>query len=102
MKLKIVGREGNYEGTRRASEMIFTIVNKENRLKEKGVIDIVDYRGGDMVTEWLFNGITQGLGLGLEAVAAIGAGIAGLWTLVGIYLGRWFERDNSNLKNSKT
>jgi AAA family ATP:ADP antiporter len=47
-----------------------------------------------MLMAWLFTGLTQGLGLGLAAVAAIGAGIAALWSLVGIYLGRWFEREN--------
>jgi len=102
MILQIVRRAGNYAVTRPAREMLFTLVNQETRFKAKPVIDIVAYRGGDMVTAWLFTGLTQGLGLGLAAVAAIGAGIAGLWTLVGIYLGRWFESDNSNLKNSKT
>jgi len=34
------------------------------------------------------------LGFGLAAVAAVGAGIAALWSLLGIYLGRWFERDD--------
>ncbi|MDA7786754.1 MFS transporter [Gammaproteobacteria bacterium] len=102
MILQIVRRAGNYAVTRPAREMLFTLVNQETRFKAKPVIDIVAYRGGDMVTAWLFTGLTQGLGLGLAAVAAIGAGIAGLWTLVGIYLGRWFERDNDNFKNSKT
>ena len=102
MILQIVRRAGNYTVTRPAREMLFTLVNQETRFKAKPVIDIVAYRGGDMITAWLFTGLTQGLGLGLAAVAAIGAGIAGLWTLVGIYLGRWFERDNDNFKNSKT
>ena len=102
MILQIVRRAGNYAVTRPAREMLFTLVNQETRFKAKPVIDIVAYRGGDMITAWLFTGLTQGLGLGLAAVAAIGAGIAGLWTLVGIYLGRWFERDNNNFKNSKT
>jgi AAA family ATP:ADP antiporter len=48
-----------------------------------------------MLTAWLFTGLTQGLGLGLAAVAAVGAGIASLWALVGIYLGKWFERDET-------
>ena len=102
MILQIVRRAGNYAVTRPAREMLFTLVNQETRFKAKPVIDIVAYRGGDMITAWLFTGLTQGLGLGLAAVAAIGAGIAGLWALVGIYLGRWFERDNNNFKNSKT
>ena len=93
--LQIIRRAGNYAVTRPAREMLFTLVNQETRFKAKPVIDIVAYRGGDMLTAWLFTGLTQGLGLGLAAVAAVGAGIASLWALVGIYLGKWFERDGT-------
>ena len=95
MVLQIIRRAGNYAVTRPAREMLFTLVNQETRFKAKPVIDIVAYRGGDMLTAWLFTGLTQGLGLGLAAVAAVGAGIASLWALVGIYLGKWFERDET-------
>ena len=95
MILQIIRRAGNYSVTRPAREMLFTLVNQETRFKAKPVIDIVAYRGGDMLTAWLFTGLTQGLGLGLAAVAAVGAGIASLWALVGIYLGKWFERDET-------
>lgn len=92
--LQIIRRAGNYAVTRPAREMLFTRVDRETRFKAKPVIDIVAYRGGDMLMAWLFTGLTQGLGLGLAAVAVVGAGIAALWSLVGIYLGRWFERDD--------
>ena len=92
MVLQIIRRAGNYAVTRPAREMLFTLVNQETRFKAKPVIDIVAYRGGDMLTAWLFTGLTQGLGLGLAAVAAVGAGIASVWALVGIYLGKWFDR----------
>jgi len=91
--LQIVRRAGNYAVTRPAREMLFTRVDRETRFKAKPVIDIVAYRGGDTLMAWFFTGLTQGLGLGLAAVAIVGAGIAALWALVGIYLGRWFERD---------
>ncbi|MDA8916420.1 MFS transporter [Gammaproteobacteria bacterium] len=93
--LQVIRRAGNYAVTRPAREMLFTLVNQETRFKAKPVIDIVAYRGGDMLTAWLFTGLTQGLGLGLAALAAVGAGIASLWALVGIYLGKWFERDET-------
>ena len=93
--LQVIRRAGNYAVTRPAREMLFTLVNQETRFKAKPVIDIVAYRGGDMLTAWLFTGLTQGLGLGLAAVAAVGAGVASLWALVGIYLGKWFERNES-------
>jgi AAA family ATP:ADP antiporter len=94
--LQVIRRAGNYAVTRPAREMLFTRVDRETRFKAKPVIDIVAYRGGDMLMAWLFTGLTQGLGLGLAAVALVGAGIAALWSLVGIYLGRWFEQDESN------
>lgn len=94
--LQIIRRAGNYAVTRPAREMLFTRVDRETRFKAKPVIDIVAYRGGDTVMAWLFTGLTQGLGLGLAAVAIVGAGIAALWAIVGIYLGRWFERDDSS------
>ncbi len=90
--LQIIRRAGNYGLTKPAREVLFTRVDREARFKAKPVIDIVAYRGGDMLMAWLFTGLTQGLGLGLAAVAVVGAGIAALWSMVGIYLGRWFER----------
>ena len=90
--LQVIRRAGNYAVTRPAREMLFTRVDTETRFKAKPVIDIVAYRGGDMLMAWAFTGLTQGLGLGLAAVAAVGAGIAAVWAMVGIYLGRWFEQ----------
>lgn len=92
--LQVIRRAGNYAVTRPAREVLFTRVDRETRFKAKPVIDIVAYRGGDMLMAWAFTGLTQGLGLGLAAVAAVGAAIAALWAMVGIYLGRWFEGDN--------
>jgi AAA family ATP:ADP antiporter len=90
--LQVIRRAGNYAVTRPAREMLFTRVDRETRFKAKPVIDMVAYRGGDMLMAWAFTGLTQGLGLGLAAVAAVGAGIAAVWAIVGIYLGRWFEQ----------
>jgi AAA family ATP:ADP antiporter len=90
--LQIIRRAGNYAITRPGREMLFTSVSRESRFKAKPVIDIVVYRGGDMLNAWAFTGLTQGLGLGLAAVAGVGALIAAVWAVVGVYLGRSFER----------
>ena len=89
--LQIVRRAGNYAISRPAREMLFTAVDREVRFKAKPVIDIVIYRGGDMLNAWAFTALTQGLGLGMAAVALAGSVIAGLWALTGIYLGRRFR-----------
>ena len=90
--LQIARRAGNYAITRPGREMLFTVVDRETRFKAKPVIDIVVYRGGDMVNAWAFTALTTGVGLGLGAVAAVGAGIAVIWAVVGVYLGRSYHR----------
>lgn len=88
--VQIIRRAGNYAISRPAREILFTAVDREVRFKAKPVIDIVIYRGGDMLNAWTFTALTQGLGLGLSAVALVGVGIAALWAVTGIYLGRSF------------
>lgn len=90
--LQVARRAGNYAITRPGREMLFTAVDRETRFKAKPVIDIVLYRGGDMLTAWAFTLLTAGLGLGLGAVAAVGAAIAAIWAMVGIYLGKAYTR----------
>ena len=89
--VQIIRRAGNYAVTRPAREMLFTAVSRETRFKVKPLIDIVIYRGGDMLNAWAFTALTQGLGLSLSVVAGIGAGIALIWASLGIYLGRIFN-----------
>ncbi len=90
--LQVARSAGNYSITKPGREMLFTVVDREARFKAKPVIDIVIYRGGDMVWAWAFTALTTAFGLGLGAVALVGALIAAIWAGVGIYLGREFER----------
>jgi len=92
LALQIARRAGNYSITRPGREMLFTAVDRETRFKAKPVIDIAVYRGGDAVSSIAFAGLTDGVGLGLGAMAAVGAGIAAIWAAVGRYLGGVFER----------
>jgi AAA family ATP:ADP antiporter len=90
LALQVGRRAGNYAITRPAREMLFTAVDRETRFKAKPVIDIAVYRGGDAISSIAFAGLTDGIGLGLGAMAAIGAGIAAIWAVVGRYLGKLF------------
>ncbi|WP_085757514.1 NTP/NDP exchange transporter [Oceanicoccus sagamiensis] len=93
--LQIFRRGGNYAITRPAREMLFTHVDQETRFKAKPVIDVVVYRGGDTFWGWAFAGLTQGIGLGMVGVAIVGAGIAALWSAIGLYLGKKTEQENN-------
>ncbi len=88
--LQVLRRAGNYAVTRPGREMLFTAVDRETRFKTKPVIDIVVYRGGDTLNAWAFTLLTQGLGLSLAAVAIVGAVVAAVWGVTGLYLGRMF------------
>jgi ATP:ADP antiporter, AAA family len=90
--LEIAKRVGDYAITRPGREMLFTIVDREMRFKAKPVIDIVIYRGGDVVWGWAFTGLTTVAGFGLTGVAMVGAGLAAAWTAVALFLGRKYDR----------
>ena len=101
--LQIARRAGNYAVTRPGREMLFTQVDSETRYKAKPVIDIVVYRGGDMVTAWVHTGLKETLSFGLPGVAITGAIIAAVWAVMGAYLGRQYNRvDNEQLAEPVT
>lgn len=89
---QIIRRAGNYGITRPGREMLFTVVDTETRVKSKPVIDTVVYRGGDVATGWFYTLLTTKFGLALSGIAVVGAVVAGIWALVGVKLGRLFDR----------
>ena len=90
--LQIARQAGNYGITRPAREMLFTAVSRESRFKSKPVVDVAIYRGGDALWSSAFALLTDGLGLGIAMMAAIGAGIAAIWAVTGMWLGHAFQR----------
>jgi len=95
--LQIVRRAGNYAITRPGREMLFTGVDQATRFRTKPVIDIVVYRGGDVLAGWTYTALAQGIGLGLGAIALVAAVIALIWMGVGLFIGNRFERERPDL-----
>jgi len=91
--VQIIRRAGNYAITRPGREMLFTLIDNETRFKSKPVIDTVVYRGGDVATAWFYTKLVSVFGLGLAGIGIVGAVIAGIWALVGAYLGRTYDRE---------
>lgn len=94
LALQIARQAGNYGITRPAREMLFTAVSQETRFKSKPVVDVAIYRGGDALWSSAFALLTDGVGLGIAMMAAIGAGIAAIWAGTGVWLGRVFQRQD--------
>jgi len=94
--VQVLRRAGNYAVSRPAREMLFTVVEREERYKAKNVIDTLVYRGGDAASAWLYTGLAA-LGMGLSAIAFIGVPLALLWAYNGLLLGRRQEQLRENL-----
>ncbi|MDA1369388.1 MAG: MFS transporter [Proteobacteria bacterium] len=101
LALQVARQSGNYGITRPAREMLFTSVSRESRFKAKPVVDVAIYRGGDAVWSSAFALLTDGMGLGMAAMAAIGAGIAAVWAGTGMKLGSVFNRRTETSQNSE-
>lgn len=84
--VQVAYRAGRYGITRPAREVLFTVVDREQKYKSKAFIDAAVYRGGDLTSGWIFAGL-QALGLSLGAIALAAAPVAGLWALLGFDLG---------------
>ena len=91
--LQVARRAGNYAVTRPGREILFTAVDADTRFKAKPVIDIVVYRGGDMLTAWFYTALTATLSLGTAGIAVVSAVVAAIWAGAGIFLGRAYDRE---------
>ncbi len=83
----VLYRAGRYAIARPSREVLYTVVGREQRYKSKAFIDAAGYRGGDLVTAWLYTGLAA-LGLSLGAIALVAVPVAALWAGTGLVLGR--------------
>jgi AAA family ATP:ADP antiporter len=86
--VQIVTRSLTFSMVKPARESLFTRVDRESRYKAKNFIDTVVYRGSDMTTSWVYQGLAQGLGFSLAALAGVWTIVAMLWLLVVLWLVR--------------
>ncbi len=88
----VVRRVGQYAVTRPSLHILYTTVDRASKYKAKNFNDTVVYRGSDAVVASFHEAVVRTLSLGLAGIAWLGAGIAVVWALVAIYLGRAHER----------
>jgi len=85
--VQVIYRAGRYGVTKPAREMLWTVLSREDKYKAKPFLDAAVYRGGDLVSGWIYAGLAA-LGLSIGAIALVSAPIAGLWVMLGLRLGR--------------
>ncbi|SVC62139.1 uncharacterized protein METZ01_LOCUS314993, partial [marine metagenome] len=69
--------------TKPAREILFTVVSREEKYKSKAFIDAAVYRGGDLVSGWIYAGLAM-FGLAIGTIAFIAVPAAAVWAIVGL------------------
>ena len=64
----------------------WTVLGREEKYKSKPFLDAAVYRGGDLVSGWIYTGLAA-IGLSIGAIALAAAPVAGVWALLGLKLG---------------
>jgi AAA family ATP:ADP antiporter len=86
-----IQRAANFAVSNPAREILFTVLDREEKYKAKNVIDIVVFRGADALSGWLFAAL-RAAGLDLSAISLATVPLAGLWLVLALALGRAQER----------
>lgn len=77
------------------TDMLYSVVSREEKYKSKNFIDTAVYRGGDLVGVWSVNSIWA---LGIAGISLVLAPFALMWVMVALMLGRAYKkRDASGL-----
>ncbi|MDT8320130.1 MAG: MFS transporter [Xanthomonadales bacterium] len=84
--VQVAYRAGRYGLTKPAREILWTVLGREAKYKSKPFLDAAVYRGGDLVSGWIYAGLAA-LGLSIAAIAILAAPVAGIWALLGLQLG---------------
>jgi AAA family ATP:ADP antiporter len=85
--VQVVYRAGRYGLTKPAREMLWTVLGREEKYKSKPFLDAAVYRGGDLVSGWIYTGLAA-IGLSIGVIALAAAPVAGIWAILGLRLGR--------------
>jgi len=72
---------------RPSREILFTLVDREDKYKSKNFIDTVVYRGGDVSSAWILDLARAAIG-SLAGMAALILPMMLVWTGLGLFLGR--------------
>ena len=85
--VQVMRRAGNYAIMRPAREMLYVVLNREEKYKAKNFIDTAVYRGGDAFSAWIYAGL-RSAGFNLGEIAMLAVPLAGLWGWVAWALGK--------------
>ena len=85
--VQILYRAGRYGLAKPAREVLFTVVSREEKYKSKAFIDAAVYRGGDLVSGWVYAGLAA-IGLTIGSISLVAAPMAVIWMVVAFRIGK--------------
>jgi len=85
--VQVLYRAGRYGLAKPAREVLFTVVSREEKYKSKAFVDAAVYRGGDLVSGWIYAGLAL-VGLTIGPIALVAAPAAALWAVVALRIGK--------------
>jgi len=93
-------RTANFAISNPAREVLFTVLERDEKYKAKSVIDIVAVRGADAAGGWLFTAL-RSLAAELRAIPVVAVVIAGACLFLAIVLGNRQERRASAARTER-
>jgi AAA family ATP:ADP antiporter len=84
--VQVIYRAGRYGLTKPAREILWTVLGREAKYKSKPFLDAAVYRGGDLLSGWIYTGLAA-VGLSIGAIALTAAPVAAVWTILALKLG---------------
>src|SRR5205823_9413431 len=84
---QILRRAAGFALLRPAREVLFTVLQREDKYKAKSLIDTFGYRLGDQIGAWSYP-LMRWFGLGLVGISWVAVPLGAIWCVLSIWLGR--------------
>ena len=84
---QILRRAAGFALLRPAREVLFTVLQREDKYKAKSLIDTFGYRLGDITGAWSYP-LMRWFGLGLVGISWVAVPLGAIWCALSIWLGR--------------
>lgn len=84
---QVIRRAAAYALMRPSREVLFTVLEREDKYKVKSVTDTLGYRVGDQLGAWSYGGL-RALGLALNSISFIAVPVVAGWCVLSVWLAR--------------
>jgi AAA family ATP:ADP antiporter len=96
---QVLRRAGNFAFARPTREVLFTVVEREDKYKAKSFIDTVVYRTGDQLGAWSYAGLGL-IGLGMTGISLVAVPLSLLWLCNSLWLG-WRQEKMARVQTQR-